>query len=68
MKRNRGDYMVTKVDKSKFTIRVESTLLKKFHVVAHYNARSVNREIGVLMKKHVAEYEAEHGKIKFEQA
>ena len=48
---------------SKLTIRVESTLLEKFRFVADYNARSANREIEVLMKKHVEEFEKKHGKI-----
>lgn len=51
---------------SKFTLRIESELLKKFRFVAEYNARSANREIEVLMKKHVNEFEKKHGKITFE--
>ena len=51
---------------SKFTLRIESELLKKFRFVAEYNARSANREIEVLMKKHVTEFEKKHGKITFE--
>lgn len=53
-------------DLSKFTVRTNSELLKKFRFVADYNARSANREIEVLMKKHIAEFEKEHGEIKFE--
>lgn len=48
---------------SKFTIRVDSELLKKFRFIAEYNARSANKEIEVLMKEHVAEFEKVHGKI-----
>lgn len=48
---------------SKFTLRIDSVLLKKFHFVAEYNARSANREIELLMKNHVAKFEKEHGKI-----
>lgn len=51
---------------SKFTLRTDSELLKKFRFVADYNARSANREIEVLMKKHVNEFEKKHGKITFE--
>lgn len=50
---------------SKYTLRIDSNLLKKFRYVAEYNARSANREIEVLMKKHVAEFEKEHGPIEF---
>lgn len=51
---------------SKFTLRIDADLLKKFRFVAEYNARSANREIEVLMKKHVEEFEKKHGKITFE--
>lgn len=53
-------------DIAKFTLRTDTDLLKKFRFVADYNARSANREIEVLMKKHVDEFEKEHGKITFE--
>lgn len=49
---------------SKFTLRVDAELLKKFHYVAKYNARSANRELELLMKKHITNYESKHGKIK----
>ena len=51
---------------SKFTLRIDSELLKKFRFVADYNARSANREIEVLMKKHVDEFEKKYGRIKQE--
>lgn len=50
-------------DVAKFTLRIDAELLKKFRFVADYNARSANRELEVLMKKHVAEFEKENGKI-----
>lgn len=53
-------------DISKFTIRIDAELLKKFRIVADYNARSANKEIEVLMKKHIAEFEKSHGKITFQ--
>lgn len=52
---------------SKFTVRIDSALLKKFHYVAEYNARSANREIEVLIKQHISEFEQAHGKIEFEE-
>ena len=33
---------------------------------AEYNARSANRELEVLMKKHIADFEKAHGKIEIE--
>ena len=51
---------------AKFTLRIDTELLKKFRFVAEYNARSANRELEVLMKKHIAEFEKENGKIIFD--
>ena len=53
-------------DTAKFTLRIESELLKKFRYVADYNGRSANRELEILMKKHIAEFEAEHERIAFD--
>lgn len=52
-----------KSDTTKFTLRTDPALLKKFHYVADYNGRSANRELEVLIKRHVAEFENIHGKI-----
>lgn len=54
-----------KVKKLKFTVRVEEDLLRKFGYVAEYNARSVNREVEFLMKKRIAEFEINHGRITY---
>ncbi len=51
---------------AKFTLRIDAELLKKFRFVADYNARSANRELEVLMKKHIAAFEKSNGKITFE--
>ena len=53
-------------DIAKFTLRIDAELLKKFRFVADYNARSANHELEVLMKKHIAEFEKENGKITFD--
>lgn len=52
---------------AKFTLRVNEELLKKFRFVADYNARSTNRELEILMKKHVAEFEKANGAIKMDE-
>lgn len=52
---------------SKFTIRIDSELLKKFRYVAEYNARSANREIEVLIKQHILKFESTHGTIEFDE-
>lgn len=51
---------------AKFTLRTDSELMKKFRIVADYNARSANREMEVLIKNHVAEFEKKHGKIELD--
>ncbi len=50
-------------DVSKFTLRTDAELMKKFRYVAEYNARSANRELEVLMREHVKEFEEKHGRI-----
>ncbi len=46
-----------------FTMRIDPLLLKKFRYVAEYNARSANRELETLIRRHVEEFEKEHGQI-----
>lgn len=53
-------------DTVKFTLRLSPELLQKFRYIAEYNARSANRELQVLMKNHIAEFEKTHGEIKLE--
>ena len=49
-----------------FTVRMNPELLKKFRYVAEYNARSANREVELLIRKHVEQFEKEHGEIIFD--
>lgn len=49
-----------------FTIRIDPLLLKKIRYVAESNARSANREVETLIKKHVEEYEKKNGVIIFD--
>lgn len=49
-----------------FTVRMNPELLKKFRYVAEYNARSANREAKLLIRKHVEQFEKEHGEIIFD--
>ena len=48
---------------SKFTLRIESKQLQKFRYVAEYNARSANRELQILIRKHISEFEKQYGRI-----
>ena len=52
-----------KSDTTKFTLRTDPALLKKFHSVADYNGRSANKEIEQLILAHIAKFEKEHGEI-----
>ncbi len=51
----------------KFILTIEKIILKRFRYIAEYNARSANRELEVLIKKYVAEFEKKNGPITFEQ-
>ena len=48
---------------SKFTLRIEPELLKKFRYVADYNGRSANRELEIIIKRHISDFEIKNGKI-----
>lgn len=47
----------------KFTLRTDKQTLDKFRVVAKKNLRTVNRELEMLMRQHIADYEDKHGEI-----
>lgn len=49
-----------------FTIRIPLNLLKKVRYIAESNARSANREIELLIREHIAEFEREKGEINFD--
>lgn len=55
-----------KAKQSKYTLRINDELLNKFHYISEYNARSANSELTLLIKKHIVEFEKEHGKIIFD--
>ena len=46
------------------SIRIDSEMLDKLHVIADYEGRSANSQIIVLIRKLIEEYEKEHGEIK----
>lgn len=51
---------------SKYTLRINSDLLKKFHCVARYNGHSSNYEIELLIRRYVKKFEDSYGKITLE--
>lgn len=50
-------------DLPQFTIRISKQTLYKLRHIANEHERSANKEIAVLIKKHIASYEAEYGSI-----
>ena len=51
----------------RYTLRVDRILFGKFRYIAESEGRSANKEIEQFLKKKVAEFEQEHGKITDEQ-
>ena len=45
------------------SIRIDSAMLDKLHVVSDYEGRSVNSQILILIRDCLEAYEAKHGKI-----
>ncbi len=45
---------------SKFTLRINAELFDKFRYIAEYHARSVNKELGVLIKKRIVKFEMQN--------
>ncbi len=50
---------------SRYTLRIPQILLDKIGYIADYDGRSKNKEIEYLIKLKIAEFEEEHGKIKW---
>lgn len=46
-----------------YPLRVERTIMEKFKVLASDNGRSVNKEIEILMKTAISQYEQANGEI-----
>ena len=51
----------------RYTLRIEKMDLDKLAFIAEYNGRSKNREIEFLVRRHIRDFEKEHGCIKFEK-
>lgn len=50
----------------RYTLRVDRVLFKKFRYIAESEGRSANKEIEQYLKKCVAQYESENGKIELQ--
>lgn len=46
-----------------FTLRIPEKQLNKLQYIAEYNARSCNKEIELLIRRHIEHFEKENGKI-----
>ena len=57
--------MENKKDQKHLSLRINPELLRKFDYVAKYDDRSMNWMLLSLIKKCVAEFEEQHGKIEF---
>lgn len=51
----------------RYTLRVDRVLFQKFRYIAASEGRSANKEIEQYLKKRIAEYESEFGKIEIEE-
>lgn len=47
----------------RYTLRIDRRLFQKFRYIAQWEGRSANKEIEQYLKKRVAEFEKDHGKI-----
>ena len=50
-------------DFARFTLRVNPELLKKLGYIAEYEGRTKNKELEQMIKKRIADFEAQHGAI-----
>lgn len=59
--------MENKKDQKHLSLRISPELLRKFDYVAGYDDRSMNWMLLSLIKKCVAEFEEQHGKIELDE-
>ncbi|AMJ42348.1 Arc family DNA-binding protein [Anaerotignum propionicum] len=55
------------VQQNPYPLRIDKNTMDKFKIIAKENGRSVNKEIEILLKNVISEYEAEHGKIEIDE-
>ena len=48
---------------SRYTLRINKTLLDKLGYIAEYEGRTKNRELEQMIKKRIADFEKTNGKI-----
>jgi predicted DNA-binding protein len=53
-------------DYPKFSLRIPALMLDKLGYISKYNGRTKNKELEILIRKHIADFEKENGKITYE--
>ena len=48
---------------ARYTLRINHSLLEKLGYIAEYEGRTKNKELEQMIKKRIADFEKEHGKI-----
>ena len=56
-----------KKNEKHLSLRIDESLLRRFEYVAKFDDRSMNWLLLQLIRKSIAEFETEHGKIKLEE-
>ncbi len=51
-------------DLPRYTLRIPQEYLDKIRYIAEENGRSANREIELMIKRRIADYEEENGEIR----
>ncbi len=51
------------VQANPYPLRLDATVLEKVRVIAKENGRSINKEIEMVLKAVIAEYEKQYGEI-----
>ena len=52
------------MERAHFTLRIADEFIRKLTLIAEDNSRTFNREISMIMRNAVNEFEREHGVIK----
>ena len=55
-------------DLPRYTLRIPQEYLEKIRYIAEENGRSANREIELMIKARIQQYEQEHGEIRLDSA
>ena len=53
-------------DLPRYTLRIPQEYLDKIRYIAEKNGRSANREIELMIKSRIQEYEQQHGQIRID--